>query len=261
MKRLKILTPTYYALFAHDYSYAIKIYYNKINEDELDIKEINSIAAASSLLLENKEANLKKYLKYRKGDDSIDKKSMVLIDNLVKAYEFAQRKELNAANILKAHSILSKSILPPKQRGKLRSTRYEIKSQSFERIYSAPFPEQLEKYFASIVNDIRILFKREMRLNLCFYYASYLHLGFQHISPFYDGNGVMSRLLEKWFLASKLDRRAWFIPSEDYYYNNSKLYYENLAKTGSDFKSVDNEKALEFSLMFTQSLEIDTPVE
>jgi len=258
MKRLKILTPTYYALFAHDYSYAIKIYYNRINENELDLREFNAQAASNSLLLENKECDLNKYQKYKNGDETIGKKSIALIDDLVKAYEFAQKKELNATNIIKAHSMLSKSILPPKRRGKLRTTRYEIRSNELKEMYSAPSPEKVEKHFSSIVNDIVILFKREMRLNLCFYYASYLHLGFHQISPFFDANGIMARLLEKWFLARKLDKRAWLIPSEAYYFNKSKLYFDSLSKIGKDFKSRDNEKALEFSLMLTHSLENNT---
>ncbi|NJO92600.1 MAG: hypothetical protein HC831_29285 [Chloroflexia bacterium] len=55
MKRLKILTPTYYALFAHDYSFTIKIYYNKLNEEEHNLKEFNAEAAINSILLEKKE--------------------------------------------------------------------------------------------------------------------------------------------------------------------------------------------------------------
>ena len=255
MKRLKVLTPTYYALFAHDYSYTIKIYYNKINEEEINLKDFFAEAAVNSILLDNKNADLKKYLEYVENPDSISKKEVALVDDLVKVYEFAQKKELNAENILKAHSILSKSFLPPKQRGVFRTEDYQINDLGSNKIYQAMPPEIVRRYFEALANDIKILFKREMRLNLCFYYASYLHVGFHQISPFSDGNGIMARLLEKWFLASKLDRRAWFVPSEVFYFNNNEEYYQNFGKIGADFIDRDNEKSLDFLMMLTNSLE------
>ena len=53
-----------------------------------------------------------------------------------------------------------------------------------------------------------------------FYFASMLHLVFAHIHPFQDGNGRAARLLEKWFLASKLEDKAWLIQSEKFYKEN-----------------------------------------
>ncbi len=255
MKRLKILTPTYYALFAHDYSFTIKIYYNKLNEEEYNLKEFNANAAACSILLEQKDADLKKYLEFIKNTNSINRKEVALLDDLVKVYEFAQRKELTGSNILKAHSMISKSLLPPKQRGQFRTVDLEIKDFNTKQVYKAPSYKLVEKYFNSLISDIQILFMREMRLNLCFYYASYLHIGFHQVSPFFEGNGIMARLLEKWFLASKLDRRAWLIPSEKFYYNNAKTYYQNFGKIGEAFATINNENALNFSLMLPNALE------
>jgi Fic family protein len=255
VKRLKILTPTYYALFAHDYSFTIKIYYNKLNEEEYNLKEFNAEAAASSILLEQKDVNLKKYFEFVKNPDAVNRKEVALLDDLVKVYEFAQKRDLTGANIIKTHTMLSKSLLPPKQRGQFRTVDFEIKNFDAKQVYKAPSPKLVEKYFDSLLNDIQILFKREMRLNLCFYYASYLHIGFHQVSPFFECNGIMARLLEKWFLASKLDRRAWLIPSEKFYYNNAKTYYQNFGKIGKVFANINNENALDFSLMLPNALE------
>ncbi|NJO92599.1 MAG: hypothetical protein HC831_29280 [Chloroflexia bacterium] len=178
-----------------------------------------------------------------------------MFDDLVKVYEFAQKKELTGSNIIKAHTMLSKSFLSPKQRGQFRTVDFDIKDLDSKQVYKAPSYKVVEKHFDSLLNDLQILFQREMRLNLCFYYASYLHIGFHQVSPFFDGNGIMARLLEKWFLASKLDRRAWLIPSEKFYYNNAKDYFKNFGKIGESFDSIDNENALDFSLMFTNALE------
>jgi hypothetical protein len=139
VKRLKILTPTYYALFAHDYSFTIKIYYNKLNEEEYNLKEFNAEAAASSILLEQKDVNLKKYFEFVKNPDAVNRKEVALLDDLVKVYEFAQKRDLTGANIIKTHTMLSKSLLPPKQRGQFRTVDFEIKNFDAKQVYKAPF--------------------------------------------------------------------------------------------------------------------------
>jgi fido (protein-threonine AMPylation protein) len=73
------------------------------------------------------------------------------------------------------------------------------------------------------------------------------------IHPFEDGNGRMARLLEQWFLASKLGPNAWHIPSEQYYYQNLAAYYRNV-HIGFDYESVDYTRSVPFLLMLPQAL-------
>ena len=40
-----------------------------------------------------------------------------------------------------------------------------------------------------------------------FFWASWIHLMLALIHPFSDGNGRLARLVEKWFLAQKLDKK------------------------------------------------------
>jgi Fic family protein len=77
------------------------------------------------------------------------------------------------------------------------------------------------------------------------------------IHPFNDGNGRTARLLEKWFLASKLGEKAWYIPSELYYYNNLKVYYHNLALVGLFYDELNYEKGMQFLLMLTKALVVE----
>jgi Fic family protein len=65
-----------------------------------------------------------------------------------------------------------------------------------------------------------------------------MHLVFVHVHPFEDGNGRTVRLLEKWFLASKLGSEAWKIPSEEYYWRHRPAYYEAI-RLGPNFYLLD----------------------
>jgi len=69
-----------------------------------------------------------------------------------------------------------------------------------------------------------------------------------------DGNGRSARLLEKWFLATKLNEKGWFIKSELYYYKNLDAYYKNLEKIRKNYENVDYTKSISFILMLTNSL-------
>ena len=76
--------------------------------------------------------------------------------------------------------------------------------------------------------DIKYLLGSHLSQGEVFYYAALIHLIFVHIHPFADGNGRSVRLLEKWFLTSKLGREVWKLSSEAYYFEHRREYYENI---------------------------------
>ena len=80
-----------------------------------------------------------------------------------------------------------------------------------------------------------------------------IHLVFVNIHPFVDGNGRATRLLEKWFLASKLGKKGWNIESEKNYFLNRNKYYENL-KLGGNYYVINYDLCLPFLLMLPESL-------
>jgi len=154
-------------------------------------------------------------------------KSAEKLQTLVDAYRFARTHVLNEKNLLKAHAILAEHLLPKGQRGKYRDQRMFVYSQQGIE-YAAVEPQFVQQKMQEIFDDVKSL-KRESRdVASVFYYASLLHLVFVHIHPFQDGNGRAARLLEKWLLASYLGKRAWQIPSEQYYKENRADYYKNI---------------------------------
>jgi Fic family protein len=112
----------------------------------------------------------------------------------------------------------------------------------------------LKDCYAKFWNELETLLKENLTIEEVFYYASFIHLAFVNIHPFGDGNGRISRLLEKWFLVEKLGEKAWYIQSERFYYKNVNDYYKNLARLGLFYEELNYEKSIPFLLMLPQSL-------
>ncbi|NCA86846.1 MAG: Fic family protein [Clostridia bacterium] len=87
-----------------------------------------------------------------------------------------------------------------------------------------------------------------------FFFASRIHLIFAKIHTWNDGNGRSARLLEKWFLAEKLDEKAWFVQSEKYYYRQHQHYYKNIRLLGLEYTDLDYKQSVPFLLMLPNSL-------
>lgn len=90
-------------------------------------------------------------------------------------------------------------------------------------------PEFVKEEISKLFSDINDLIDSELSHEQIFYYASMIHLLFEKIHPFMDGNGRAGRLLEKWFLSQKkIGENAWSIQSEKYYATHRAEYYEKI---------------------------------
>ncbi len=181
------------------------------------------------------------------------------IDHLIKAYSFAQKNKLNYKNFLEAHKILSHSFLDSFQRGKIRTNSVGVFG-SVGLVYLALEPQKVDTELQNLFGEIEFLLNTNLSLTQVFYYASFLHLRIAHIHPFADGNGRIARLVEKWFLSSKLTQHgrqyvdvAWKINSEKYYKENQIAYYQNIS-LGSNFYELDYTKAKPFLLMLPNAV-------
>ncbi len=114
-------------------------------------------------------------------------------------------------------------------------------------------PEFVAQEMKVFFQDINELISSELNEIEVFYYASFIHLQLAHIHPFRAGNGRAARLIEKWFVAEKLGRDFWKMPSEEYYKKNQAKYYETIS-LGVNFYELNYNKCIGFLEMLPNCL-------
>lgn len=213
-----------------------------------------SVASVFSSKIEGENIELDSYIKHKKFGIEFLPDYTKKIDDLYNAYTFAKGNTINEANIRKAHQLLSKHLVAKHQQGRLRIHNMYVSTPDGRIEYVAPSPYALADEMAKFYTDIDLLLKASLSIQEVFFFAAMIHLVFVKIHPFNDGNGRCGRLLEKWFLGQKLGEKAWFVPSERYYYAQHQTYYNNLRALGLEYPELNYAKALPFLLMLPNSL-------
>jgi len=217
-----------------------------------DFKFYLANSAVHSSNIEGNTVSFDTYLKASEFNLHLKTKEIKEIEDLIAAYQYARENELTLENILKAHEILTTSILVKKERGKIRKVKVGVRSDG-RLIYLAVEPEFVKQELVKLFADISILLKTKLTKTEVFYFAALIHLVFVNIHPFVDGNGRATRLIEKWFLAKKLGDNSWFITSEKNYWHNRPTYYKNL-QLGVNYYEVKYEMSIPFLSMLPNSL-------
>lgn len=257
-KRIKFISPAYLDAYSSKCKIDwLKVFHTLRSKSGFTTDDFEYYLIASALYSSKIEGNTLDANSFfrNRGNKSFPKKREVQeIEDLVKAYKFASENNLNKTNFLKIHEILSQTLLPVNLRGKVRKEQVGVRdSKTLKPVYLAVEPqfvnEELNKLFAGISE----LLKRSLSYKEVFYYASMIHLWTAKIHPFMDGNGRSARLLEKWFLASKLGVSAWSINSEKYYWDNRPDYYQNIA-LGYNYYALYWNRCLPFLLMLPEAL-------
>ncbi|PKK36078.1 hypothetical protein BWI96_13765 [Siphonobacter sp. SORGH_AS_0500] len=220
-----------------------------------NFKFYTAVSVMASSRIEGESLEVDSYVKHKLLDIEYLPTLTEKPNDLYRAYEFARDHSLTLNHFLQAHSIATEHLLPEAFRGKVRNRNMLIMDQQSNRIrYEAASGNVVKEEFEIFWSEVNALIQQELSLEEAFYYAAFIHLVFVKIHPFNDGNGRTARLLEKWFLASKLGEKAWYLGSEFYYYTHLQDYYNHLGRVGLFYKALDYDKALPFLRMLPLSL-------
>jgi Fic family protein len=210
-------------------------------------------SAVYSSNIEGNSIDLNSYMNYDMNKEKFKVgKEIKEIEDLIEAYQFAQKNNLNERNLLTCHKIYSETLLIKSKRGKYRIEQVGVFGKA-GLAYMAIEPEFVEQEMKTLFDDIEALISSDLNKQEVFYFASLIHLKFAHIHPFRDGNGRAARLLEKWFIAEKLGRDFWKISSEEYYKVNQSKYYETI-NLGVNYYELNYDKCLGFLAMLPNCL-------
>lgn len=253
-----LLTHKYFETYVSLSDIAVQPLFEKIKEHEWTVKNFTfytAVSVMSSSRIEGETLEVDSYVKHKMLDVEYLSDLTEKPNDLYKAYEFARDNPLTKENFLEAHSIAIENLLLANRRGRVRSGNMLIMEQQTNRIkYEAAAAGIVHDEFARFWRELNSLLKKKLALDEVFYFASLIHLVFVKIHPFDDGNGRTARLLEKWFLTTKLGEKAWYIGSEYNYYQHLQAYYNNLARVGLFYDELKYEKALPFLLMLPNAL-------
>ncbi len=223
------------------------------NKKEVDFDYQIKSSAVYSSNIEGNSIDLNSYMNYELSKEKFKQgKEIEEIENLILAYNFAQKNELNESNLLETHRILSKTFLIKSKQGKYRTEVVGVFGKT-GLAYLAVEPEFVNQNMKDFFDEIEILLKKDLTNEEIFYFTALIHLRFVHIHPFRDGNGRVARLLEKWFLTKKLNSNFWKISTEEYYKNNQQKYYE-LINIGVNFYELNYDNCLNFLTLLPKSL-------
>jgi len=236
----------------------LKSDFDVLKDAEISTETFNfytSVSAIASSRIEGEQMEVDSYIKHKMLNIEYQPNLVEKPNDLYKAYIYAQENELTSSSFLKAHSLLSAHLLPEIKQGVYRTGNMVVMEHKTGRIqYEAALVHEVQNLMDLLWQDIEELKKESLSIEEIFYFASFIHIVFVNIHPFEDGNGRAGRLLEKWFVAQKLGKKAWFMQSELNYYNNVNDYYKNLNRLGMFYDQLDYSKSLPFLLMLPNSL-------
>ena len=231
---------------------------NKIKKIDMPVDYFQfykSVSAVYSSKIEGEDIDFDSYFKHRFLKVKFKPDYTRKADDLYSAYDFIDNHKLTFENVQKAHSLLSRNLLPKSQQGKVRNNPMFVINSNDKIEYVAAGPGIVKSEIDKLFNDIDLLQRSDLNPFEIFYYASLIHLAFVKIHPFQDGNGRTARLIEKWFLIEKIGQKATSVQLEKNYFKELKDYYTNIRKIGLEYEDLDYSKSLDFLLMTIKGID------
>lgn len=209
----------------------------------IDLHFLLTSAALYSSKIEGNTLDLNSYIN-KAEIPKAKKREKREIDDLKNAYAFARGHALTEKNFLLAHKMLSGSFLAKNARGKYRADKVGVfGSAGLE--YMAPEAPLVPSEMSELFSYIAKLLRQDMSKEEVYLWSLYIHIMIALIHPFADGNGRIARLVEKWFLAEKLQSKYWYIQSERFYWEYLQKYYKAIS-LGINYWELDFKKFKNF---------------
>jgi Fic family protein len=231
---------------------------DKIKKEEMPVDYFQfykSVSSVYSSKIEGEEIDFDSYFKHKFLKVKFKPDYTRKADDLYSAYDFIDINRLLLDNVKKAHSILSRNLLPKSQQGLIRNNLMFVINSEDKIEYVAASPEIVKAELDKLFRDVDLLLKSDLNPFEIFYYAALIHLVFVKIHPFQDGNGRTARLMEKWFLMEKIGQKAASVQLEKNYYIKLREYYAHIRKIGLDYHDLDYSKCLDFLLMTAKGID------
>ncbi|WP_423738035.1 Fic family protein [Chitinophaga caseinilytica] len=213
-----------------------------------------SVASVYSSKIEGVDIELDSYIKHKRFGIQFQPDYTRKVDDLYATYQFVKDAPFDRKTFAEAHKLLTHHILPADSQGTFRKKNMYVTTPDGRIEYVAASPYLVASEMEKLYADISILQDAPLTITEVFYFASLIHLVFVKIHPWADGNGRSARLLEKWFLAVKLGKKAWFVQSEKYYYEHHKEYYDNIRVLGLEYEELEYSRALPFIGMLASAV-------
>lgn len=219
-----------------------------------------SFLVASSIFSSNIEGSTVDFNEYYRFQEMGLKKTKSIqeIDDLIRAYKYAQQSTITEAHLLTAHRYVSATLLAQNKayQGSYRNKEVTIRNMHTGAVVYQGAPATIVPHeMQRLIADIHSLTEQDLTQNEVFYFAAQIHLRISEIHPFADGNGRIARLLEKWFLSQMLGDVAWYIQSERNYQRRLTTYYKNI-HLGDRYETLRDDQSLPFLLMLPWALRI-----
>ena len=204
---------------------AQRLYFSSLNLDGVIKENIQRRSLLKSSLFSARiEGNSLQMSDFEIGADTQEEKKEEIF-NIVKATNYIdkniQRDIITKDIILNLHSLVLKNISP--DAGRLRFEISAIFNQAGVAVYMPPPPSMVAK----LLDELLVYVNSEEKFPMV--QAFVVHLIFEKIHPFLDGNGRVGRLLISAILKSKGWDFSFTVPFEEYLDEHKEEYYFHLS--------------------------------